>query len=69
MPIQMLMTMKYCDNFEVWVRGPLMRPVTHAIYDVATVLARMFGLTPLYKEYLPAKLHIVAFTANEPKRE
>ena len=46
-----------------------MRPVTHAIYDVATVLARMFGLTPLYKEYLPAKLHIVAFTANEPKRE
>ena len=46
MPIQMLYTMNYCDNYEVWVPTGLefaSRPITHAVYDVATVVAKLLG--------------------------
>lgn len=67
MPLQILYTMNYCDNYEVWLPDSiawLSKPVTHAMYDVATAIARLLGLKPIYRSYTPQRLHEIAFGAR-----
>ena len=65
---QVMMTLKYCDNYNVIVSGPLMRPFTHAVYNTMSGIAWLLGVKPVHWKYMPQRLHTVAFgKAKGPK--
>lgn len=60
MPVQILMTEHFFDNYDVYVPGRLSWIATHCIYATMTFLGRLWGMKPTYTEYTPTRLeHLI----------
>ena len=60
MPIQIMITSRYLDNFDVFLPGPFSYYVTHSIFALARAIGFAMGLRPWYEEYTPERLRSVA---------